>query len=43
MFSFIQIALSADLPEAGFVRAGFLLTIVALAYMVRQPRKSIRK
>ncbi len=43
MCSPIEIAHCAALAEAGFLRAGFALTIVALAFIIRQPRKTARK
>lgn len=39
----IQLAEFAPLPEANVIRAGFFLTIAALAYLVRQPRKTSSK
>jgi len=43
MCSLIQIAQCAEVAEIGFLRVGFVLTIAALALIVRQPRKSNRK
>jgi hypothetical protein len=40
---FIEFAQSAPMPEANVLRAGLFLTIAALAYIVRQPRKSSGK
>ncbi len=39
----IQFAEFVPLPEANMLRAGFFLTIAALAYIVRQPRKTSQK
>ena len=43
MNAFIEIAQCADVAESGVLRVGFLLTIAALAFIVRQPRKTSGK